>query len=82
MSVFYAEKGEFKYLKKIPENSQKIHAPEDPGGQKMDRRGATPGPGGQVARLPPWPCHQGAWSSGTTPEAPLWLLFLLTTRKP
>src|SRR4051812_47781507 len=37
---------------------------------KGSLRGA-PGPCGQVARPPLWPCHQGAWIGGGPPRGPL-----------
>ena len=70
MFILCAEKGEFKHLRKIQENSQKIHAPEESGSQKMDQRGATPGPGSQRARPPPWPRPPAAWTGGASPQPP------------
>ena len=63
-----AGKRNFRYLRKIQEKIQKIHVTGEPWSQKMGQRGATPGPGGQVARPSSWPRHQPAWPGGATPR--------------
>ena len=64
-----------KYLGKFLENSQKSFVLEESRSQNMAWRGATPGLGGQRARPPPRPRPTGAWTSGSTPEAPFGSYF-------
>ena len=71
----------FKYLRKIHEKSEKIHAPEGTKCQKWGQRGARGCPGALWAR-PPGPRRGVAWVGPTPPGALLCLVFLLTTRKP
>ena len=81
MVLLCAGKRIFRYLRKIHEKSQKIHAPEGTKGQKWGQRG----PGGAQApcgRAPPRPRRGAAWVGPTPPGALLYLVFLLPTKKP
>ena len=82
MVLLCARKRIFKYLRKIHEKSQKIHAPEGTRGQKRGQRRARGCPGALWARPPPGPCRGVAWVGPTPPGALLCLVFLLATRKP
>ena len=75
MVLLCAGKRIFKYLRKIHEKSQKIHAPEGTRSQKRGQRGAR-GPQAPWWRGPP-PGRAGgvAWVGPTSPGALLWLVF-------
>ena len=82
MVLLCAGKRIFRYLRKIHEKSQKIHAPEGTRSQKRGQRG----PGGAQAPCgrpnPPGPRRGVAWVGPTPPGALLCLVFLLPTQKP
>ena len=48
--------------------------------RKRAPRGATRDPEGSLARIPPWPRHQGAWAPGGGPLVPLWIFGKLRER--
>lgn len=50
--------------------------------QKGSQRGATGCPGGHLARPPPWPRREGAWSPWPTPGSPLWPIYSSSSRNP
>ena len=82
MVYLCAGKRIFRYLRKIHEKSQKIHAPEGPLCQKMGQRAARGGPGALPRRPHPWPRREAAWEGPPPSGALLWLVFILVTRKP
>ena len=83
MVLLCAGKRIFRYLRKIHEKSQKIHAPEGTRCQKWGQSGARGCPGALWAH-PPWaaPGGGGAWVGPTPPGALLYPVFFLPTQKP
>ena len=81
MVYLCAENRIFKYLRKIHEKSEKIHAPEGTKYQKWGQRGARGCPGGLWAR-PPGP-RRGAPGWGPHPLVPYFSpYFFLRRRNP
>src|SRR3954463_15922803 len=82
MVLLCAGKRIFRYLIKLHEKSQKIHAPEGTQNQKRGQRGTKGGPGALVARASPWPRRGVAWVGPTSPGALLRPVFYLVTENP
>ena len=76
MVLLCAGKRIFRYLRKIHEKSQKIHAPEGTRIQKGDQRG-TRGAQAPWWRGPPGRAGGGgAWGPRASTDAPLWHIFI------
>ena len=81
MVFLCAGKRIFKYLRKIHEKSQKIHAPEGTRSQKWGQRGARGCPGALWA--PPWAAPGGRLGGAHTPWCPtLARIFPPDAKKP
>ena len=82
MVYLCAGKRIFKYLRKIHEKSQKIHAPEGTRSQKWGQRGARGCPGALWARPPPRAVPGGRLGGAHTPWCPLARIFPPDAKNP
>ena len=62
---------EEEYLQITWKSTEGIFQKDHEDTQKSNHRGATGCPGGHLARPPPWPRREGAWSPWPTPGSPL-----------